>query len=61
MYVQTRVAKRSVQQKNCSNSIFEPHNTIHEADKTSVEDNIPEDQKAEADLGLLQHPGWSAL
>ena len=29
MYVETRVAKRSVQQKNCSNSIFEPHNTIH--------------------------------
>ena len=29
MYVQTRVAKRSVQPKNYWNSFFEPHNAIH--------------------------------
>ena len=29
MYVQMRVAKRSVERKNCWNTIFKPHNTIH--------------------------------
>ena len=45
MYVQMRIAKRSVQPKNCSNSVFEPHNTIHMKQKTSAEDTIPEDQE----------------